>query len=193
MKITIHRHGATAENKERRYIGRSDPPLSPEGAEEAAKWPADPAAKRVFVSPLLRCRQSAAIWFPGAEQMEVPGLVEMDFGVFEGKNFHDLAEDADYRAWVEGGCTGAPPGGESRDAFLSRTVEAFRQLVEAHPGQDMHIVAHGGTIMALLSELGHPREDYFRWQVPPCHGFRLELSSPLWENGGGFTILGPLK
>ena len=32
------------------------------------------------------------------------------------------------------------------------------------------IVAHGGTIMALMDQLSEPHKDYFDWQVKPGEG-----------------------
>ena len=57
MKIIFIRHGPTPGNLARRYIGSTDEPLAP-GALPGC--PA-PAAERVYVSPLLRCRQTAAL------------------------------------------------------------------------------------------------------------------------------------
>ena len=38
------------------------------------------------------------------------------------------------------------------------------------------IVAHGGTIMALLDQLSEPHKDYFDWQVKPGEGVAGILS-----------------
>ena len=39
---------------------------------------------------MTRARQTARILFPEAEQIVVPGLREMDFGTFEGRNYVEM-------------------------------------------------------------------------------------------------------
>ena len=54
MTVYLLRHGRTAYNEQRRYQGRSDPPLSPAGAAELRA--ADFTPEPVYTSPLLRAR-----------------------------------------------------------------------------------------------------------------------------------------
>lgn len=66
MKVLLLRHGETPGNRRRAYIGSTDEPLSPQGREQAQAV-AVPPVERVYGSPMLRCRQTAEILFPGAE------------------------------------------------------------------------------------------------------------------------------
>lgn len=182
MLIFLLRHGATACNAERRYQGRGDAPLSPAG--RAALRRADFSPESVYVSPLSRAVETAAILFPGARRIPVPALMEMDFGAFEGRNFLEMARDAGYRAWVEGGCTGQCPGGESRESFSARVCGAFSALVDERlaAGADrLVIVAHGGVQMAALERFALPRRAYFDWRAPCGGGFLLD-AAPWAEN-----------
>ena len=129
MQAVLIRHGRTPGNDERRYIGRTDESLSARGKAEAEKAVRDFEQKKVYVSPLKRARETAAILFPNAEQIILPGLRETDFGSFEGKTADEMADDADYRAWVDGMCLGTCPGGESRADVTRRAVEAFEEAV----------------------------------------------------------------
>lgn len=177
MRVWLLRHGATICNDERRYQGRLDAPLSPQGF-SALRW-ADFDPGVVYVSPMLRARQTAAVLFPEAELVEVPGLREMDFGSFEGRSAQELADDPAYCAWVEGGCIDQTPGGESRAAFSDRVRGAFAGLVDAalDVGESqLVILAHGGTQMAALERYALPRRDYFQWLGPPGGGFILDAS-----------------
>ena len=74
MLIYLLRHGATSYNAEGRYQGRSDISLSPAG--RAALAPADFSPESVYVSPLSRAAETAAILFPGAARIPVPALTE---------------------------------------------------------------------------------------------------------------------
>lgn len=49
---------------------------------------------------MLRCRQTAALLFPGVEQRQVPQLRECAFGRFEEKTWEELKDDPLYRAWM---------------------------------------------------------------------------------------------
>lgn len=178
MQVILLRHGATAGNALRRYIGRTDQPLSPEGEAGARLAGCDPARKQVYVTPLLRTQQTARILFPNAEQTILPELREMDFGAFEDRSADDLADDADYRAWVEGGCLGVCPGGESVAGFSQRVCRCFEEVLEALRGSDPcpAFVLHGGVIMALMDRFARPHLAFYDAWVSNCQGFRCTVS-----------------
>lgn len=188
MTVELIRHGETALQREHRYQGRLDVPLSQEGREGLK--PALQSLNRVYVSPLLRARQTAALLFSGAEQVVVPGLEEMDFGRFEGKNYRELSDDPAYQSWVDGLCLGPCPGGESKEAFCRRVCAAFATLLESARarGEDsLAIVAHGGTQMAVMERFAMPRKDYFDWHLESGQGYRAQAA---WrENGLTLTLL----
>ena len=190
MKVWILRHGATAYNAESRYQGWIDIPLSAEGLEVLRE--ADIAPPKVYVSPLHRAKQTAAVLFPEAELVEVPALREMNFGAFEGRNYQEMADDPDYRAWVEGGCVGKTPGGESRAAFSDRIHTAFTALVDAALDAGEHqlvILAHGGTLMAALERYALPHRDYFDWRCPLAGGFILETDTSAWKTAHTLRLI----
>ena len=83
----------------------------------------------VFVSPMLRCRQTAEILFPQIPQIEIDPWREMDFGEFEGRNYAQLNGDPRYQAWIDSGGTLAFPGGESREAFIARCVDGMELVM----------------------------------------------------------------
>lgn len=123
MKIYLLRHGLTEYNKDKRYQGTRDIPLSAEGRAQLAV--ADIAPETVYVSPLSRARSTAEIVFPQAEQVVVDDFREMCFGIFEGRNYIDMERDPEYLAWVGGNCEGSVPGGERKAEFSARTCAAF--------------------------------------------------------------------
>lgn len=173
MTVYLIRHGKTQGNILRRYIGRTDEPLCPQGMAEAAGR--NLHVKTVFVSPLLRTRQTADILFPNARQEIVPALGEMDFGIFENRSADDMAGDPAYRAWVDGGCLGKCPGGESMEEFSHRVCGGFARAM-AHQPEDAVFVVHGGTIMSILARFGRPQRPHFDYHVKNCQGFRCTLS-----------------
>ncbi|MCF0121219.1 MAG: histidine phosphatase family protein [Oscillospiraceae bacterium] len=188
MQITLIRHGSTEGNALRRYIGTTDEPLSAAGIAEAEAFEAFPCDK-VFVTPLLRTRQTARIIFPGAEQELIPGLREMDFGAFENRSADEMADDAEYRAWVDGMCLGRCPGGESKGEFCSRVCDAFERIVKRLAEEkcvDAVFVLHGGTIMAIMERFAVPQRDYYSYHLGNCGYYRCDAD---YNDGGGSFYL----
>ena len=186
MHVRLIRHGITAGNAARRYVGVTDEPLSPEGRAQAEQKEKDFSPERIYVSPLKRARETAAILFPNAEQVPVYDLREMDFGVFEGRTADEMADDPVYRAWVDDLCRGTCPGGESQADFHRRTVAAFSDVMRKTAG-DTTFVVHGGVIMALMSNLGQGEFYDFlcgngAGYVCDWRGGRLTLEEKLWQD-----------
>lgn len=190
MKIYLLRHGRTAYNDQRRYQGQLDIPLSPEG--EAELCAADFSPELVYVSPLLRAQQTARRIFPDAPQEVVTDFAEMDFGDFDGRTANEMAEDAAYRAWVDGGCLGRCPNGESREEFSARTCRAFEALLERSAAANREllvVVAHGGTQRAVMSRYTLPKCDYFALLPPNGGGYVLDVDPALWEEQKKLPLL----
>jgi len=184
MEILIIRHGRTEANKAGRYLGRTDVPLCLEGEAEAMTCGIMPTVEKVYVSPMVRAVRTAQICFPNALQIPVPDFREMDFGIFEGLNYEEMTDNAEYRKWVDGNCRGKCPGGESMPEFVDRVFSAFDGIVRAAAESNerqLFITAHGGTVMALLSRCGRPEKDYYDWYVKNCHGYIAHLDEASWE------------
>lgn len=160
------RHGATAGNLQKRYIGRTDEPLAPEGRRQILALRAHGvSADVVFTSPLLRAKQSAQLLFP-ARAAVVEDFREIDFGSFEGRTAGELSETVEYRAWLASGGTGGFPGGETPSAFKARCVRAFLQTVQTVPdGKTAAFVVHGGTIMAILEALCTAGRSFYDYRI----------------------------
>ncbi len=181
MKLVIMRHGATVGNEKHCYVGRrSDEPLSEAGRLQCMHAGCFLNIERVYASPLLRARQTARICFPAAEIETVPGLEEFDFGAFEGRTADEMSDDEAYRAWVDGNCEGACPGGEARTDYIERSNTALLELLrkaQAEGQERVIVVAHGGTVMAAFSALARPEEqqDYYAWHVSNAQGYTAEV------------------
>lgn len=171
MIVAMVRHGATPGTEARRYEGAgTDSKLSASGIQSLHDGGICPGVARVYTSGMRRAVQTASIVFPDAHQVSVPGLREFDFGRFEGHTFTELADDIEYRRWVEGGCVGSCPGGEDQASFVRRTLAAFRSVVEKERRAGASLcclVAHAGTIRAVMSRLASPAFGYFDIEVHP--------------------------
>lgn len=178
MEIYWLRHGKTKSNEEHRYLGKTDEGLTEAETErlQAKKVPEAWQTFPLFSSPMKRCRQTAELLFQ-KEPLLIPEWVEMDFGLFEGKNYQDLKGDAYYQRWIDSDGTLPFPQGESREAFLQRSRKGLERMLflldkDGMPDKVVAVV-HGGTIMAVLSEL--TGREYFSFQVPNGGGYRTRI------------------
>ena len=139
----------------------------------------------VFVSPARRCRETAECLFPDrmSDRIVVPEFMEMNFGVFEYKTWQEINQDpnpahrAAYQRYIDTNGETAFPGGESKAEFTKRVCDGFERIVRQRieEPQDIAIVAHGGTIMALMERYAEPHKPYFEWNVKPGEGYRLNV------------------
>jgi alpha-ribazole phosphatase len=192
MDIVLMRHAETEGNLKKQYIGITDEPLCREGIRHAVRSGIVAAVPLVYSSTSIRAVQTATIKFPYARMVLIPGLREMNFGVFERRSADDMENDLRYRAWVEGECYGECPHGEGRIGFSARICVAFSEIVGENLSRRrgaVIIVAHGGTIMAIMERFVRPRRDYFDWHVPPCGGYVVHLDDATWETNSVLSVV----
>ncbi|WP_216911893.1 bifunctional RNase H/acid phosphatase [Nocardia noduli] len=156
-RLLLLRHGQTALSVERRYSGRGNPPLTELGREQAARAAKMLATKgdiaAVVSSPLDRARETAeaAGAALGAPVRVLDGLIETDFGEWDGLTFAEAAQrDPELHARWLGDTAVSPPGGESFDRVRERIESVRRDLVALYPGQNVVTVSHVTPIKTLL-------------------------------------------
>ena len=187
IKIWLIRHGMTAGNLKGRYIGRTDEHLCQEGKKALSEL-SYPVPDGLFISPMIRCRETAEILFPGKKFRIMDQLSETDFGDFENKNYRELAGNPDYQAWIDSGGNLPFPGGESREAFRERTLEGVQKVIAICSGENLQsaaLIVHGGTIMTLMEAWGRPERDFYSWHVKNGHCYMTETDETLWQSGRG--------
>ncbi|GAA2777410.1 bifunctional RNase H/acid phosphatase [Saccharopolyspora taberi] len=162
-KLLLLRHGQTAMSVDRRYSGRGDVALTDLGIRQvraagerlaAMDGVVTPdGAAPVIASPLTRTRQTAqaVVDATGGELLFHDGLLETDFGDWEGLTFAEAAEQYPqlHREWL-GDPTVRPPAGESLDAVFRRVTAARDELVRKYAGRTVVVVSHVTPIKALL-------------------------------------------
>lgn len=150
MKIYLIRHGKTAGNLAKRYIGIIDEPLCEEGIRELQDRNY-PDCEFVISSPMRRCVETAEIIYPDKNLIICDALSECDFGEFEGKNYLELSEDRNYQNWINSGGTLPFPGGEDPKEFKKRCISSFDEMIKKFGTENsISFVIHGGVIMAVL-------------------------------------------
>ncbi|MBF6414530.1 bifunctional RNase H/acid phosphatase [Nocardia cyriacigeorgica] len=156
-RFLLLRHGQTELSVERRYSGRGNPPLTALGREQAARAAKMLAAKgdiaAVVSSPLGRAQETAeaAATALGVPMQICDGLIETDFGDWEGLTFAEAVERDPqlHAAWL-GDPSLPAPGGESFDQVRERVEAARRDLVALYPGANLVVVSHVTPIKTLL-------------------------------------------
>ncbi|HEY3632774.1 MAG TPA: bifunctional RNase H/acid phosphatase [Jatrophihabitantaceae bacterium] len=156
-RLVLVRHAATEHSVHRRFSGRNDLPLSDAGQGQAAalarRTPTFGDVAAVVSSPLRRARQTAELIADtlGAAMSVHEGLVECDFGVWEGRTLEEVQQDwpGELAAWLTSP-DAAPPGGESFDAVAKRVRRARDELIAKNPGATVVIVSHVTPIKTLL-------------------------------------------
>ena len=196
-RIYFIRHGLIEGNIKGQYIGRTDAPLIPEALAMLQAMKENyiyPEVDEYFTSPMLRCRQTMAALYPGAEPIVVPDLVEYSFGEFEGKTAGELADNEDYKRWTgEKGADFAPKGGEDTNHFIARVGAAFNSIVEymmREGKRDAVICTHGGVISAILATYGLPQRRMSDWECMSGKGFCISITPTVWMRGGMFEVIG---
>jgi broad specificity phosphatase PhoE len=152
-EIVLVRHGATAWTGIR-YCGRSDPPLSEDGLEAAARLAAElgPTLRPDWVivsSPSVRAlATAAAIASAAGRGIEVDDRWrEADLGIAEGRTFDELATLApELAAALAGGALAVDwPDGETHGSLARRVAAGWEALVER--GRSAVVVTHAGPLM----------------------------------------------
>ena len=191
MKIYLIRHGKTPGNQLQRYIGITDEPVLEED-QERLKTQNYPNAEKLFVSPLLRCRQTAACIYPRQEQQVIQNLRECDFGRFENKNWKERTGDAEYQAWVDSNATLPFPGGEDPQEFRDRACQGFLEglkICAEDRAESAAFVVHGGIIMAVLERFAETKKEFYEWHVGNGCGYEAEVNLEWMEGAGENPVL----
>lgn len=183
ISLLFIRHGATAGNLEKRYIGRTDEPLCSVGISQAAKLrEKNFTADRLFISPMLRTRQTADILFPQTEKCIINDFRETDFGIFEGKTPDELSGCEEYRQWTETMCLTPIPGGESVAEFKLRCCKAFENAVMEIPeNSTAAFVVHGGVIMAIMEKFAVPGRSFYEYHIGNCEYIFCEFDRSIYK------------
>ncbi len=149
--IVLIRHGQTTTNAQRLLVGRSDPALTALGERQArALAPYLVGVVAVWVSPLRRARETAALALPHLEARESEAFIEVDYGSLDGQPLSALTDE--HRRAFEQDHDVAFGGGESLaavDRRVHRELDALladRESLLHDPARHLAIVSHVSPI-----------------------------------------------
>src|SRR3954467_6382248 len=166
VEVVLVRHGASAAavpgEPFEELEGQSDPPLAPEGEQQAGA-----VAQRLaesgetfaglFVTPLKRTSQTAAPLAEriGLDPVVVPELREVGLGEWEGGELRIRAANRDplFFEVIASERWDTIPGAEPAEQFTERVKAGLRRVIEgAGPGSVAVAVVHGGVIGELARQ-----------------------------------------
>lgn len=184
MLLYLARHAQTASSAVDSFNGQRELPLTAHGREQARRlgerlrgieWAA------VYRSPLGRTLETATLIAPGSDPVALPGLVEIDYGDWEGLSAEGArARDARrYDAWIADPAAVSPPRGETAAQVAQRALAALEEIRSRHEGSPHPVLAvsHKATLRILGAALtGAPISRYrLRWSQDECALNLVEL------------------
>ncbi|MBF9131591.1 MSMEG_4193 family putative phosphomutase [Plantactinospora sp. S1510] len=202
--LLLLRHGRTTANANGGLAGRQPVELDDTGRSQAAavgtRLRAIPLAA-VVTSPLIRCRQTLELALPDAAPVVEDGLVECDYGAWQGQPLKKLAKDPLWQVVQQHPSAAVFPDGETMAGMAARAVEAVRRWdarVTAEHGPEAIWLAcsHGDVIKAIVADAMGMHLDLFQRIVAdpgsvtgirytPVRPFVLRLN----DTGGDLTGL----
>ncbi|MCK8061194.1 MULTISPECIES: histidine phosphatase family protein [unclassified Fusibacter] len=180
--IYLTRHGQTEWNLEGRSQGKLDSKLTELGRKQA-QWLAERlqpiSFDAVYTSTSGRTIETQEIIMAGksVKTTRLEGLCEMDFGSWQGKLWDEVREENPkrYDDFWKNPSAFEPDCGESYATFVKRVNEALDEITQKHEGETILIVAHGGVLKAIYSQLQNIPLDEFWTQKPYMHSANLTI------------------
>ncbi len=203
MLLYLARHAQTASSAVDSFNGQRELPLTDQGREQArrlgerlrgVRWAA------VYRSPLGRTAETAALVAPEMEAQILPGLIEINYGSWEGLSPEQARalNPGRYQAWIADPSTTAPAGGETAAQVGERALAALEQIRSRHEGSPLPVLAvsHKATLRILGAALtGAPISRYrTRWAQDECALNLVELRAgkdPFLRLWNDISHLGP--
>ncbi len=163
LQLILIRHAETVANVQHRWVGWNDTPLTDRGEAQAETVARRLAAEvtdavALYTSPLPRARRTAEVIGQalGLKPVPLDDLREINFGDMDGVTLEEMKThhpDLYERWWDRTDVEFAWPGGERRSDFFRRVSAACDEILSRHREGTVLIVAHGGTLRAMLAHL----------------------------------------
>ena len=175
--LVLVRHLKKDAPKEMAFYGSTDLPILSK-SEEAI----DCDQSQIYCSPMLRCRQTADLYFPGKEKEIIEDSKECDFGDWEGMTFQEIADAYPDKVdqWKSGKDFTFPNGERIKD--FSDRVEKASQILINKDEKTVILVTHAGVIRFMLCHfLGVEYKKSMAFNVEPGSFTCIKV----YENGMG--------
>ena len=189
-RVFIARHGEA--EYETTLITDDGGSLTPAGRSQARALAAQLRGERVarvWSSPLSRAVQTAEIAAAalGVDVVVREGLREYGVGSLAGTDGDERGYFEDvFRRWTEGDDEVEIAGGERTADFVARVQATLEEIADAHPGEAVLVISHGGAILATVPQLvGLPRSHGLGLTLANCGVIEVERDADGWRLVGG--------
>jgi 2,3-bisphosphoglycerate-dependent phosphoglycerate mutase/probable phosphoglycerate mutase len=172
--VWLVRHGQTQFNRDRRYQGTSDSPLTTYGKQQTLALAH--RLRRVpfytaLTSPSERTRLASAAILDGRRNVTIhisSDWRETSHGRWEGLTYREVLQryPAEAQArWAEG-MHGRAHGGESLAEVYARVTTAWHNLLRDHAGDRVLVVTHATPIQLILcATFGLAPTEHWHWRI----------------------------
>ncbi len=111
---------------------------------------------RIFSSPMIRCKVLAQSISKNEQEIIFDKrLKELDFGLWEGKLWEEIAKTEKSIKWFDNYFIEKCPEGESYSDLINRVERFIKEIEKEQQTKNMAIICHGGTMRAFLSILNN--------------------------------------
>ena len=178
-KLILLRHLESQWNKENRFTGWTDVPLSKEGRENAKEVAEKLSAfkiDKVYTSPLIRNKETVSLVLKELGKEDLPVVIdkaldERNYGKLTGLNKDEIKKQYGEeqvrlwrRSWGE-----SPPEGESLKDVYNRTIPFYKENIkkDLEEGKNVLVVASHNSLRALVKYLENiSDEDIINLEIP---------------------------
>ena len=170
-RLLLVRHGEVEAAYHKKFGGRIDMDLSPNGRKQGralAEYLRSKTIDAIYASPMKRVQQTLAPTLKASphQSRTLEALREIDFGDWSGLGWESVQKKFGFaaHAWLDQIDRHGVPNGESGIEFRNRVEPCLRQILRDHPGQNVAVFCHGGVIrmiIAVLLELPLPKTNHF--------------------------------
>ena len=190
MRIYFLRHGESEGNREKRFRGRTDYPLTSKGlkqAENAGRYLKDTDFEIIYSSPLKRARQTAekVTDILGADYQVNYAFNNIELGQWEGRKQPAIKEQypGKWRTWITNPRELHIKGMENIKDIEKRVITGIETIRSRHSGNVL-IITHRTIIKIAVAALA-------RMEVPAFWKIRINTAGLVileWKEPTGWII-----
>ncbi len=185
--VYVFRHGETTYNRDNKFTGLKDPPLTPKGIKQA-KTVARKLKKARFniaiYTHLKRSKQTLSEvlkFHPECTKViEDDRMIERDYGTLNGMSHEDFVKKAGEKEYnlIHRGYSVRPPKGESFADVESRVNSFIKHLKKLMKKEQTNVAisAHGNSMRLFRKILEHAsKEKACSWTIPYDHVYKYKI------------------
>lgn len=178
-RIFLIRHGESIYNRDRnRLCGLTDIPLSSDGQKQCQYLSRSISRFKIgeiYTSPLIRALDSTRIIFPCKDIIIDDGLIEINYGLYEGIDVNEFPTDPIILKWNTSPGDLTFPEGDSIFTHSRDTFDNLERIILSSSDSTIACVSHRTTIRLLIARIFKINLNEFR--MIPCSNCSItELS-----------------